>query len=76
MKMRKIRIWEPKKVGIKAHISRVRNELGVTYDLEYPYPPSIFGNLGGLSRHIQQNMPRSGKNATRKDMATHLARYV
>ena len=42
-----------KKVGMEVHISRLHNEIGKSYDLECPYCPSTFANLGGLNRHIQ-----------------------
>ena len=41
-----------KNVGVKVHISRVRNEIGKCYDSGCPYFPSAFANLGGLNRHI------------------------
>ena len=33
-------------------MSRVRSEIGKSYDVEWPYFPSTFANLGGLKRHI------------------------
>ena len=39
-------------MGIKVHMSRVHNGIGKSYDIDCPYCPSIFANLGGLNRHI------------------------